>query len=300
VAYRDHDPSVLVFGDSSAGIAVASATALALGGRIAAALPIEQASDRLDSQIAVDLVIVDVAVDHGALLDRLFRQIEDAAASQRFASIVAIAPELVDLAAARIDHEDVSVVVGRDGRALRKAVANGLARIQPQLQDSSDEMGAMRLPDSEDEGGDGDPHSRLPLETDEDPADFSDVPLSVTAWADGARAFDPAVIRGIIRARRLRQQFFGAGLFADPAWDILLDLMVARIERRQVAVSSLCIAAAVPATTALRWIKQLTEMGLLHRVADPQDGRRVFIELTERAVDTLLAYFSALIRGRQG
>ncbi len=50
----------------------------------------------------------------------------------------------------------------------------------------------------------------------------------------------------------------------------------------RVAVSSLCIAAAVPATTALRWIKALTDRGLFVRAADPQDGRRVYIELVRR------------------
>jgi hypothetical protein len=44
----------------------------------------------------------------------------------------------------------------------------------------------------------------------------------------------------------MREQFFGPDLFADPAWDILLDLYAARLEQQRVAVSSLCIAAAVP------------------------------------------------------
>ena len=81
--------------------------------------------------------------------------------------------------------------------------------------------------------------------------------------ADEPRPIEAAAVRDFIRARRLRDQFFGDGLFADPAWDILLDLTAARIERRPVAVSSLCIAAAVPATTALRWIKHLTAEGWL-------------------------------------
>ena len=80
---------------------------------------------------------------------------------------------------------------------------------------------------------------------------------------------DAASIRAIIRARRLRDQYFRGDLFADPAWDMLLDLMAARLEKNRVAVSSLCIAAAVPATTALRWIKALTDRGLFVRAADP-------------------------------
>jgi hypothetical protein len=66
-----------------------------------------------------------------------------------------------------------------------------------------------------------------------------------------ASATDGPLFRAFLR---LRSQHFVPALFADPAWDILLDLAAARIDGRMVAVSSLCIAAAVPATTALRWI----------------------------------------------
>ena len=107
---------------------------------------------------------------------------------------------------------------------------------------------------------------------------------------------DAAYVRSIIRARRLRDQFFRGGLFADPAWDMLLDLMAARLEGTRVAVSSLCIAAAVPATTALRWIKALTDRGLFVRSADPQDGRRVYIALSDDTARALTAYLKAAQR----
>jgi len=103
-------------------------------------------------------------------------------------------------------------------------------------------------------------------------------------------------VRAILRARRMRDQFFGGELFADPAWDMLLDLMAARIEGKRVAVSSLCIAASVPATTALRWIKMLTDRGVFVRAADPKDGRRVYIELSEDASRALTAYLRAAER----
>lgn len=103
-------------------------------------------------------------------------------------------------------------------------------------------------------------------------------------------------IRQMIRARRTRDQYFAAELFADPAWDILLDLMAARLEGRDVGVSSLCIAAAVPPTTALRWISAMTEQGLLVRVADADDRRRVFIRLSADAAERMEACLSALQR----
>lgn len=103
----------------------------------------------------------------------------------------------------------------------------------------------------------------------------------------------PAEVRSILRVRRLRERFFPAELFADPAWDMLLDLFAARMEGDNVAVSSLCIAAAVPPTTALRWIKTMTDAGLFERHADPMDGRRIFIRLSDRAVDGMRRYFDA-------
>lgn len=108
----------------------------------------------------------------------------------------------------------------------------------------------------------------------------------------------PAIpaIRAMIRARRLRDQFFSGEMFADPAWDMLLDLLLARLEQRTVAVSSLCIAAAVPPTTALRWIKRLTDEGVFVRTADPRDGRRVFIDLSDEAADGMAAYINAIER----
>ena len=92
----------------------------------------------------------------------------------------------------------------------------------------------------------------------------------------------------------MRAQYFPAKLFADPAWDMLLDLYAAQLERKPVSVSSLCIAAGVPTTTALRWIKAMTDDGLLVRKDDPQDGRRILIGLSESAGDALARYFGAL------
>ena len=100
-------------------------------------------------------------------------------------------------------------------------------------------------------------------------------------------------IRDLIKMRRLRDSFFEAELFADPAWDILLDLMAARLETRTVSVSSLCIAAAVPPTTALRWITAMTESGMLQRQQDPDDARRVFIVLSDAVAAKLKEYFEA-------
>lgn len=108
---------------------------------------------------------------------------------------------------------------------------------------------------------------------------------------------DPRLIRRIIRQRKLRARFFDGELFADPAWDMLLDLAAARAEHKRVSVTSLCIASGVPPTTALRWIALMTEGGLLERVEDETDRRRAFITLTDCASDAVARFFVELGRG---
>ena len=110
---------------------------------------------------------------------------------------------------------------------------------------------------------------------------------------------DPRLIRRIIRQRQLRARFFDGELFADPAWDMLLDLAAARAEHKRVSVTSLCIASGVPPTTALRWIALMTEAGLLDRVEDETDRRRAFIALADRAADAISRYFAELGRGAE-
>jgi len=105
---------------------------------------------------------------------------------------------------------------------------------------------------------------------------------------------DPRLIRRFIRQRQLRARFFEAALFADPAWDMLLDLAAARAEQKQVSVTSLCIASGVPPTTALRWIGQLTAAGLLERVEDEADRRRAFLALSDTAAEAMARYFATV------
>ena len=75
---------------------------------------------------------------------------------------------------------------------------------------------------------------------------------------------------------------------------MLLDLLQAEISQLRVPVSSLCIAAAVPATTALRWLKTLVDEGIFLRRADPHDGRRVFVELSSEASLAMRRYFAEI------
>ncbi len=149
---------------------------------------------------------------------------------------------------------------------------------------------------------------RLAGMSSDDPAQDSDAALADRSLGYQAEAAsdrrdvalpDAHHIRSLIQMRRLRDRFFTTGLFADPAWDILLDLAASRLEGRSVSVSSLRIAAAVPPTTALRWIRMMTDQQLLVRRADSTDARRMFVDLADSAFDQLCGWF-ALVNGRGG
>lgn len=96
----------------------------------------------------------------------------------------------------------------------------------------------------------------------------------------------------IYRFRRRRDQAFGVDLFADPAWDLLLDLYIAEKRGKRVSISSACIAAATPASTSQRWVRALCKRGILLRSADETDRRKSNVMLapeTFRKMDDLLS-----------
>lgn len=103
-----------------------------------------------------------------------------------------------------------------------------------------------------------------------------------------------AVARKLLKEADDRAQFFDASLFADPAWYILLDLYVHASERRAVSVSSLCIAARVPVTTALRWVNNLTQRKIIERSPDPTDRRKAYIRLSADAHEQMTAYLNKI------
>jgi DNA-binding MarR family transcriptional regulator len=77
---------------------------------------------------------------------------------------------------------------------------------------------------------------------------------------------------------------------------MLLDLLHSELTYKRVSVSSLSLAANVPATTALRWIKLLVEQRLIVRQPDPADGRRVFVELNPDVSKSLRQYFAEVVQ----
>lgn len=75
--------------------------------------------------------------------------------------------------------------------------------------------------------------------------------------------------------------------FGEPIWDMLLDLYISESIGRKISVSSLCLAAHVPQTTALRYLGEMLDAHLVLRVDDPRDLRRSFVELSDDAFELL-------------
>lgn len=281
-------PPILIAASSGDARQRAEIAAQAAGYRTAA-VAIEHAVDRLDIQAAASAIWVELDRDGGATLDRLLNRID--ADSDRLPAIVSAPSAMIDPITARLHGEGIHLLFDatEGDRIAALAVATGWARSRNEARahDISKEPSSARLRQLSDEV------SRIAATL----ARLSTGPGAGTGEKPESLKGDaPPVsletVRQIIRARRLRARYFDEELFADPAWDMLLDLLQAEIAQHRVPVSSLCIAAAVPATTALRWIKTMTDAGLFKRRADPHDGRRVFIELAPKASQALRGYFA--------
>ncbi|QNA86173.1 MarR family transcriptional regulator [Sphingomonas sp. So64.6b] len=118
----------------------------------------------------------------------------------------------------------------------------------------------------------------------------------VTVSADDDEHELLTIAKHLYSARRRRAKAFAAYsmAFHEPPWDMLLDLYVARMERRMVSATSACIAADVPTTSGLRWISTLRQRGLVDLSSDPADGRRTIVRLSDRATETMERYLESL------
>ena len=117
----------------------------------------------------------------------------------------------------------------------------------------------------------------------------------------GAATDSPAVQRQmealeeVVRLRDRRTIYFPPSLFSDPSWDMLLDLASAHLNGQRTYVSSLSVGAQVPLTTTLRYLDTLASQDLVRRFRDPQDKRRMIVELTDVGIDLMGKYLEGVI-----
>lgn len=120
--------------------------------------------------------------------------------------------------------------------------------------------------------------------------------LETIAAAPTPTVYDRARALYKERRRRDRDIPFAARLFSEPAWDMLLDLFIAGEAGPAPRVTSLCHAASVPMTTALRWVAILEDCGMITTTDDPHDRRCRTIELTPEARAHIETYLMPIER----
>lgn len=104
-----------------------------------------------------------------------------------------------------------------------------------------------------------------------------------------------AFAEAIYRDRQRRFKYLPSVPFAEPAWDLLLDLYFRTCRREQVSVSNACVASGVPSATALRWIDILVDGGLIVREADAADRRRTWLKPTDQCMSQMKDYLSNMV-----
>lgn len=97
------------------------------------------------------------------------------------------------------------------------------------------------------------------------------------------------------RARRNRDAIFPA-IFGEPAWDILLDLYDKHMTATRVSVTSACVAASVPPTTALRHITLLCNAGLVERHRAETDARLCFVSISPQGLQLMEDWLAGVER----
>jgi len=98
----------------------------------------------------------------------------------------------------------------------------------------------------------------------------------------------------LIDQRRLRRRFLSDELFHEPAWDMLLALYIAWHANKVMNVKTLVSAADAPVTTSQRWIDHLAKLGLVTRVVDPTDRRRIEVTLSQTGLEAIDGYLKAI------
>jgi hypothetical protein len=292
---------------ASADAAVEGREAVSLtGGQLVDQFAWDEVAARLETRLRIDTVLVEARGASDDMLAATLPRLHAFACDGETALVVALGREQIDLVASHLLGERTQLLCeptmadrvaalaladARTGAAWFDDARRGspesdrLRRLNEEVARIAETLAQLtRAP----------VHEPQPPAVSEAVREFAGQPREPVA----AAAIEPVEVRKAIRARRLRDGFFSSGLFEDPAWDMLLDLFAAELEKNRVSVSSLCIAAAVAPTTALRWISKMVEVGLFERHPDPLDRRRAFMVLSPLARGAMAEYFAAISRLR--
>lgn len=198
-----NEPSVLIFASHAGGMAEARMAAESVGARVIGAESIDGAMERLQRQVSVDAVVIEL--DEASLdgSDRLLDWANHAVRGGEAAVIVAMPQAVVDDVYARIDAPQVMLLVEPAAGDRAAALGLALAERQQRLHDHGIEADAERLRRLSEEV------ARIAgalAELSTSGRSLGHTPRGVPAL--GEPQLDASAVRGLIRVRRLRDQFF--------------------------------------------------------------------------------------------
>jgi CheY-like chemotaxis protein/DNA-binding MarR family transcriptional regulator len=281
------EPRVLLVDDEVRALALAERALV--GGDIACRLAhsADEALGRLRDSKQVDVVVSDIRMPVTDGIEFLARVRDEFAARRWLQIILMTGHATVDtaIAAIRLEASDY-LIKPVEPAALREAVGHALKRAESLRQVE------QARPDSSDA---------------EALREFADVATELAGSlrqmshpvAGGALAHAKANLATLELLRRLqgaRQTIFGDAVMPEPAWEMLAELMRARLSGERLSVTSLALSSQSPATTALRRIEDLVQCGLATRTPDSADRRRSYVELTPEGAKRMQVFLEGFAR----
>ena len=98
------------------------------------------------------------------------------------------------------------------------------------------------------------------------------------------------------KLQEARTGIFGEAVMPEPAWEMLAELMRARMAGQHLSVTSLALSSRSPMTSALRRIEDLIQGGLVARMPDSADRRRTYVELTPEGMARMQIFLESFAR----
>ncbi|HEV2816488.1 MAG TPA: MarR family transcriptional regulator [Allosphingosinicella sp.] len=95
--------------------------------------------------------------------------------------------------------------------------------------------------------------------------------------------------------RRRRDDYFPAGLFGEPVWDLMLALFIAREEGRRLSIAEAYEAARVKPAAGRRLLARMERSGLVIRSGGQEDLRKRYVGLTASASERMSDYLTRIL-----
>ena len=122
-------------------------------------------------------------------------------------------------------------------------------------------------------------------------ADTGRGPPAIEAMAP--RAF----FTSLLELRRMRERHFGTELFGEPAWDVMLQLMIARIDGTEFKLSELTGNSASPPIASRQYVEELIQARLVDRFENADNEPDFYLSLSSEAARRMAELYRARICG---